>query len=250
MDQASAFSFDQSYCGLPPTLETLWGRWNFDPVLLVALVVIGLIGGFTLRHSSPRRQLALAGAWLLAAVLFVSPICALTVALLSARVGHHVLLTMVVAPLVALSLPPAWGRKASPLLPLVVSTVALWLWHAPDVYTSAFAHPAIYLLMQATLAGSFIWLWLTLLRNDAPLAAGLSALSSSIQMGLLGALLVFAPAPLYLPHLGTTMAFGLAPLGDQQLAGLIMWVPANLPLMALVLWRLVGVLTPNRAAEQ
>ena len=68
-----------------------------------------------------------------------------------------------------------------------------------------------------------------LLRSHAAMAAGISALSSAIQMGLLGALLVFAPNPLYVPHLGTTMGFGLLPLEDQQLAGLIMWVPSALP---------------------
>lgn len=250
MDQASAFSFDQNYCGIPPTLDTLWGRWNFDPVLLVALVLIGLAGSVMVRGSARPRQLAFAGAWLLAVMLFVSPICALTVALFSARVSHHMLLTMAVAPLIALSLPSASGRGVPLLPPLVVSTMALWLWHAPDFYTAAFAHPAIYWFMQLTLAGSFVWLWLGLLRSRASLASGITALSSAIQMGLLGALLVFAPAPLYLPHLGSTSAFGLDPLGDQQLAGLIMWVPANLPLMALVLWRLVDLLTPGQAAEQ
>jgi putative membrane protein len=53
-----------------------------------------------------------------------------------------------------------------------------------------------------------------------------------LQMGMLGALLTFASVPLYVPHLTTTFAFGLDPLGDQQLAGILMWVPASLPYLA------------------
>ncbi|MGS0132350.1 cytochrome c oxidase assembly protein, partial [Escherichia coli] len=47
-----------------------------------------------------------------------------------------------------------------------------------------------------------------------------------VQMGMLGALLVFAGSAVYGPHLATTAAWGLTPLADQQLAGLIMWAPA------------------------
>ena len=244
MEQASAFSYDMSYCGVPPTLAELWSRWNFDPLLLAGLAFVAIVGGSLLRGAPWQRQASFAAAWGLAAVLFVSPLCALTVALFSARVGHHIVLTMVVAPLLALALPPDWGRRAWLGPALAVSTIALWLWHSPDFYVSAFSHPAIYWAMQSTLLGSFTWLWLGLWRSDAVLGAGISALSSAIQMGLLGALLVFAPQPLYLPHFATSAAFGLGPLEDQQLAGMLMWVPANLPLMAILLWRLVAILSP------
>ena len=46
-------------------------------------------------------------------------------------------------------------------------------------------------------------------------------------MSLLGAVLTFAPSPLYAPHLLTTAAWGLRPLDDQQLGGVLMWVPAG-----------------------
>jgi len=250
MDPASAFSFDMSYCGLPPTPETLLGRWNFEPILLIVLALSALAGFVLLHQAGRRRQLACASAWGLAVVLFVSPICALSVALFSVRVGHHIVLTMALAPLLALTLPARWGAHASSLPPLVISTLTLWLWHAPDFYTAAFTHPALYWLMQVSLIGSFTWLWLGLLRSHAAMAAGISALSSTIQMGLLGALLVFAPSTLYLPHLGSTMAFGVSPLEDQQLAGLIMWVPANLPLLVLVLWRLARALRSEQAVAE
>ncbi|WP_291375584.1 cytochrome c oxidase assembly protein [Devosia sp.] len=248
MDQASAFSFDMSYCGPPVLPAALWSRWNFDPTLLVALLVIAGLGFILTRQAGPHRRLAFATAWLAAAALYVSPLCALTVSLFSARVGHHVVLTMFVAPLLAISIPRQWARRASLLPALALSTAALWLWHSPNLYTGAFLAPAIYWAMQLSLLGTFTLLWLALIHADAPFHAGLAALLSAVQMGMLGALLVFAGDPLYLPHFATTQAFGLSPQDDQHLGGLIMWVPANLPLLALMLWRLGNVLGPDREA--
>lgn len=174
----------------------------------------------------------------MAVVLFVSPLCALTIALFSARIVHHGLLMMAMAPLLVLAMPRGWRSPLGLLPALVLSSIMLWLWHVPDFYVATFQHPAIYWAMQVSLLGSACWLWLALLRGPALLSGG-AALVSSIQMGLLGALLVFAPQPLYLPHLATTSTFGLTPLEDQQLAGLILWVPANVPLLMLALWRLL-----------
>jgi putative membrane protein len=249
MDTAAAFSFDMTYCGPPPSPADLLTRWNFDPVLLAVLAVVFGMGIYALRDAGPRRT-AFAAAWLAAVVLFVSPLCALTVALFSARVGHHILLTAVVAPLLALALPLRWARPAGLLPALCVSTAALWLWHAPDLYWGAVAQPTFYWAMQLSLLGSFTWLWLGVLRAPQAVGAGLAALGSATQMGLLGALLVFAPDALYVPHFGTTLAYGVSPLDDQQLGGLIMWVPANLPLLAAVLWRLMSTLRPEATAAR
>jgi putative membrane protein len=240
-----AFSYDMTYCGPPPDPADLMARWNFDLVLLMALGLVAILGWSLLRDADRMRRTAFVGAWSLAFILFVSPICALTVSLFSARVGHHVALTMLVAPMLAYALPVPKTERFGLAPALALSTIALWGWHTPVAYTAAFAHPAIYWLMQLSLLASFTWLWLGLLRSRAPLAAALVALLGAIQMGLLGALLVFAPSPLYLPHLLTTEVFGLSPLNDQQMAGVIMWVPANLPLMAVLIWRLLALVSPE-----
>jgi putative membrane protein len=240
-----AFSYDMTYCGPPPDPADLMARWNFDPVLLVGLGLVAVFGWSMLRDADRLRRTAFIGAWSLAFILFVSPICALTVSLFSARVGHHVALTMLVAPMLAYALPMPKTERFGLAPALALSTIALWGWHTPVAYTAAFTHPAIYWLMQLSLLASFTWLWLGLLRSRAPLAAALVALLGAIQMGLLGALLVFAPSPLYLPHLLTTEAFGMSPLNDQQMAGVIMWVPANLPLMAVLIWRLLALVSPQ-----
>jgi putative membrane protein len=73
-------------------------------------------------------------------------------------------------------------------------------------------------------------------------------LATTVLMGLLGALLTFAPVALYAPHTLTTAAWGLTPLEDQQTAGLIMWIPAAGVYLASALSILAGVLRPRLAA--
>ena len=230
-----------SYCGPPPLPDTLWERWNFDPFLLGVLVVGVALFCMAARDRSPRQSLAFGGAVLALLVIFVSPLCALTVALFSARVVHHVLLVAVAAPLLAFALlrvnhRGALGKLLAPAL--LLHTVTFWLWHAPDAYTAALSSTPIYWLMQVTLLATATLLWGAIIA--APTGRAIVALLfSTIQMGFLGALLVFSGQPLYLPHLTTTVVFGLDPLVDQQLAGLIMWVPAALPYLGVALHRLL-----------
>lgn len=234
-----------AYCGPAPTPDRWLGSWNFDPVLLLALAAMG--GAFLLlRPGATARQLgAFWAGWAVLALAFVSPLCALTVALFSARIVHHVVLVALAAPLLAMALAP-WRPKVPLTVLVIVHTAAFWLWHAPDAYGLALSHGTAYWAMQASLLLTAIPLWAQLLDKDSPALGAFSGLLAMIvQMGLLGALLTFAPDPLYAPHLSTTQAFGLTPLADQQLGGLIMWVPAALPYLAAALWRLTGLLAPR-----
>jgi putative membrane protein len=215
-----------AYCGPAPLPGDLLLAWNLDPPLLVGLALLCCA---VARRPSPAGWGLLA----LAVLVFVSPLCALTAALFSARVVHHVLLIAVIAPLLVLAFPPRGpGRLPLPLL-VLLHAATVWAWHAPAAYSLALATVPGYWLMQATLLGSAWALWrAVLLTPDHPLA-GLSALIATVaQMGLLGALLTFAPEPLYLLHLTTTAPWGLTPLADQQLGGLVMWAPALLPYLA------------------
>jgi putative membrane protein len=63
-------------------------------------------------------------------------------------------------------------------------------------------------------------------------------------MGLLAALIVFAPRALYAVHFASTAAWGMSPLVDQQLAGLLMWLPASLPYLGAGLWLAWSSLRP------
>ena len=217
-----------AYCGPAPVPETLMTAWNADLAALALCAVLIVAHGGRGRRAG---RLPLALAVTLVLVLFVSPLCALTVALFSARVAHHVLLVAVAAPLLALAFPERGGARRFSLSALVILHAAIvWLWHAPPVYEVAIRGALPYWAMQLTLLGSAVLLWRRILSPRTGTGPALAALlATATQMGMLGALLTFARQPLYAPHADTTIPYGLTPLADQQLAGLVMWVPAALP---------------------
>jgi len=220
------------YCGPAPGPATLLTSWNLDPPLLTALALAGLAGLFVLRRGPESRKRGRAfGLGLAALVLaFVSPLCALTVALFSARAVHHLVLIGLAAPALALAFPlPRAPLRAS----WAALSVALIGWHLPVLYAAAWDSVLVYWLMQVALLIPAWAFWSAVAtRHTSPLAPfAHAALITGLagQMGFLGAVLTFAPRALYPEHLTGTEAFGLSVLGDQQLAGLIMWVPGMLP---------------------
>jgi putative membrane protein len=234
-----------AYCGPAPVPHDIWTRWNLDPLLMAMLAALALVVARG-RSSDARAGWA---ALALMVVIFVSPLCALSSALFSVRVLHHVLLVAIVAPLLALAFPVR--RAGSPPLAALVatSTVILWLWHAPGPYAWGLASVPAYCLMQLSLLGSAWLMWRAILAPTTPTGAALVALVATIgQMGLLGALIVFAPGPLYPVHLASTAPWGLSPLADQQLAGLLMWVPAAVPYLGVGLWLAWSGLRPSEPA--
>lgn len=233
----------QAYCGPAPEAQQLLAAWNADATAIALSAAVLVL---FLRRSDPSRPLPLSLALVLFPALFLSPLCALTVALFSARVAHHVLLVAVVAPLLALAFPLQRLRAALSLqLLAALHALVFWFWHAPAVYEVAIASAAPYWAMQLSLLGTAFLLWQRVLAPGTSLGSALLALLATVvQMGMLGALLTFAREPLYAPHFATTLPFGLTPLADQQLGGLIMWVPAALPYL------LVAALLVTRRLER
>jgi putative membrane protein len=224
------------FCGTVPVPGAL--AWNFTSVLIVALPA----GAWACCLLEGRRWVATAG-WLTVAVALGSPLCHLSVALFSARVAQHMIVVLVAAPLIAWTGRgmPRPGRTLGLTWAVAGFAVVLWAWHLPGPYDAALRSDAVYWLMHFTLLATAIWLWHGL--RAAPLGAALLAgLLTALQMSLLGAVLTFAPRALFPVHATTTAPWGLTPLEDQQLGGLIMWIPAGLLFSFLALaaagWRL------------
>ncbi|WP_244549028.1 cytochrome c oxidase assembly protein [Bradyrhizobium canariense] len=213
-------------------------------MLIAILVALAIVVGRG-RSADARAGFGAIG---LILIIFVSPFCAMSSALFSVRVLHHVLLIAAVAPLLALAFP----QRRAGSLPIVVLVVAhavvLWLWHTPGLYTWGLASVPAYWLMQISLLGSAWLLWRSILAPSQSGPAIIALVATIGQMGLLGALLVFAPRPLYLVHLASAASWGLAPLIDQQLAGLLMWVPAMLPYLGVGIWIAWSSLRSSEAA--
>lgn len=205
-----------AYCGPPPSPDELLQSWNFDPFALAVIVAVAVWAGRTRTGYLAVFVLVLA---------FLSPLCALSSALFSARVVHHVLLVAVAAPLIALAR-PARGQ-ISVGLPFLIATATLWLWHLPSGYDAALGHMALYWVMQASLFGTALAFWRSAFALPDGAGAGWVFLAY-VAMGLLGAILTLAPDELYATHVMGPLLWGLEPLADQQLGGLIMWMPAGL----------------------
>ncbi len=224
------------YCGPVPVPETLLRSWNLDPILMGALAAIGLAGIITLHQQQARapRKGAFAVAMATAIFAFIAPLCALTVALFAVRSLHHLVLLGLLAPALAVAFPL---RRVPIGLSFLALSAALWAWHLPALYAAAWDSIAIYWAMQAALLLPAWAFWSVALsrQDDAMTTMGAALMIAGLagQMGLIGAVLTFAPRPLYPEHLIGSEAFGLALMADQQLAGLVMWVPGMIPLAIL-----------------
>ena len=116
-----------------------------------------------------------------------------------------------------------------PFPAFVIEALVLWGWHAPSAIEAALENGAIHAAMHFSFFMGGLLFWHALAhagrRQGVGYAetAGLSFLTM-MHTGLLGALLTFAPRPLYLGYGDSPLTWGLTPLEDQQIAGLIMWV--------------------------
>ena len=212
------------------------------------------------------RAWAYAGGLATLAVALLTPLDALADALFTAHMGQHLLLILVAAPLLAAGVPAlamlwalpdgarrragrAWAARPAlrtALAVLVAPGVALTLhlgsvlvWHLPTPYDWALRRPAVHALEHVTLLGAAALFWWPVVRPSAARMPGmprrfgdgarlLYVTVAGVPMALLGAALTFAVRPWYTGHYGTTAAWGLTPLEDQQLAGVLMWVPAGI----------------------
>jgi cytochrome c oxidase assembly factor CtaG len=250
----------------------LWSAWTAAPGVLIgcllgtALYVRGVRAirrraGTRLVAPWRTRSFALAIGVLLVAL--VSPLDALAGSLFSAHMVQHLLLVMVAAPLLVLADPmtamlwaltpgarrgvgswwrrrralrAAWRLVASPGGAWILHVIALWIWHVPTLYDRAVADGAVHVLEHLTfLVTALLFWWVPFKAHGRRVGAGVALIylfGAVLQGTILGALLALARHPLYTAHFGATRAWGLTPLEDQQLAGLLMWVPAGLVYLA------------------
>lgn len=253
------------YCGLPPIPAGIWSRWNVDPILIAVLLAafawharyLGVVGSSRWSAARlPSSKLAVFyGGWFALAVALLSPICALSVSLFSARVSQHMWLIAVAAPLLALASTSAdvkrRPRSIAPFTAAGLFAIALWIWHWPALYARTFTSDVVYWLMHVSMTGSAILLWRSLL---VPLQAHaltrvVAGFVTLVHMGLLGALITFAPRALYAPHFLTAPTWNLTALEDQQLGGLIMWIPASGVFLVVALVTVYGILRESDVAQ-
>jgi putative membrane protein len=245
--------------------------WTFEPwvvlplALAAALYAAGLVRLWrragTGRGVRRARVLAFAGGWSTLVVALVSPLDALGVQLFSAHMVQHELLMIVAAPLLVLgrpisawawALPPRWAaglgratrRRAvrvawrtisTPLPAWTLHALALWLWHVPAAFDAALRSPELHVWQHLSFLVSALLFWWPALgpAGRERLGSGLIYLfTTMVHTAALGALLTLSPLPWYAGYAATTGRLGVDALEDQQLGGLVMWVPAGLVYLA------------------
>ncbi|WP_246258049.1 cytochrome c oxidase assembly protein [Pararobbsia alpina] len=248
--------------GAPPL------AWSFDAWVVLPLAISAVLytlGYIRLRarsrhaKSAHARQLAaFAGGWLMLVVSLDSPLDSLSAALFSAHMVQHELMMIVAAPLFVLGRPlsvwvwafphgartwlgravrtrgvrACWRAITTPAGAWLLHAAALWAWHEPKLFEAALANPRMHTLQHASFLFSALLFWWTIFgeparrRGSGP--AMLSLFTTMVHTGALGALITLSPGLWYPSYVEPCSALGFDPLHDQELGGLVMWVPGGL----------------------
>jgi putative membrane protein len=124
----------------------------------------------------------------------------------------------------------------------LLSALALWLWHVPWLFNQTLDNDWIHAAQHTTfLATAFLFWWpLVNCASGLGYGGGLAyVFTTALHTSILGALLTFAPRPWYSAYLRTAPIWHLTAMEDQQLGGLIMWIPAGTLLLIVFLILLV-----------
>lgn len=236
---------------LPPvTPQTFWHAWVLAPETLLPVLGLFLLPWLlpSLRRADRADRLLWQLGCLLLAVALVSPLCRLAATLAWAHMVQHLIL-IILAPLpMALglrSLLRRWRhREGLASLATLLLAGAIWGSHAPVIYEAALTNEAVHLAVLGVLLASALLFWISAIK--APSLRAMSMVFVTIlHSGLLGALLTFSTR-LWYPVFGAgPLVWGVTPMEDQQLAGLIMWVPMGLILAIIGLWLWLGDLLLN-----
>ena len=237
--------------------------WTFDPWVIGPLLALGvpyLLGAWALRRRTTiGRPVRLASAaafglgWFTLAGALVSPLHWLGEHLFSFHMIEHEIVMAVSAPLLVAARPigtmlwslprraraaagrllrrravvAAWDWLSSGGNATVLHGIAIWAWHAPLLFDAAVTGVAMHRLQHLSFLVTALLFWWSVFYRSNP---GLSAWHLFVTMmhtSMLGALMALAPRVLYEAQTVTALEWGLTPLQDQQLAGLIMWIPAG-----------------------
>jgi len=259
--------------------------WSFEPWIIGCLLLSGgLYAAGVARlwaHAGRGRGLSRGqvgcwwAGWLALVAALVSPLDPLGERLFSAHMLQHEVLMVVAAPLLVLARPlaawtwalparwrPAVGRAfkgrgwlgvwqaiTHPLSAWCLHALALWGWHLPALFDAALHSPAIHTFQHLSFLGTALLFWWTTIAATTRRARGAALASLFTTMahtGALGALMTLSPLLWYTPYAATSAAYGLDPLEDQQLGGLIMWVPSGAAYLAAGLAIAAAWLRPDR----
>lgn len=262
----------------------VWSTWTFEPVVLIPLLVAAALYARGVDavwrragtgRGIKRAQAAAFGAGMAVMLIAqVTPLAAMGAALFSAHMTQHVLIMGVAAPLLVLGAPGvafAWAvpqgalrqlrssvlhqpafravvaALSIPVVAWLLHASAIWIWHVPALYSRSIESSLAHALQHGSFFATAMLFWWVLRRRALHAIGVIYLFITAVHSSLLGAVLVFEGAPLYAPYLESAGLWGMSALHDQQLGGLIMWVPAGLIYLAAALALVASLLRDSRA---
>jgi putative membrane protein len=251
-----------SAVNMPPNPSTAMTAWNWELWILIPLVVAALcygVGSVRARVRSIARWQATAFwfGWLTLFVSLISPLHKVSSALFFVHMTQHELIMRIAAPLMVMGRPliafvwalplrwrqaighffarpvvsKSWKQLSTPLVAWTLHAVALWMWHAPALYSAAIADERIHAVQHSMFLFTALLFWWTVIHGRyGRMGYGMAIVyvfTTSLHSGLLGALFTLADRTWFRIHEGRTSPWGFTAIEDQQLAGLIMWIPAG-----------------------
>lgn len=236
--------------------------WNFEPLVTVPLgivLLLFLVGRYRLARRSrierKRAWLFLAG-WLVLALALLSPLHEGGERSFTLHMTEHELLMLVATPLLAASgaggilawgcpasyrralrggwkspLTALWRRLTEPVTATILQAAVMWIWHAPALFDRALDSQIWHVAQHVSFILSSLVFWTAMLdpRRGGYLLSAACLFVTSLVEGALGALMALSSSPWYSAYAAMGLSgIGLDPVTDQQLAGLIMWIPGGL----------------------
>jgi putative membrane protein len=231
-----------------------WQRWDVHPSVILGLAALGglyvYLGGL---RASRRQVAAFAGALAVLGLSLNGPLHNLSDSyLFSAHMVQHLVLTLVFPPLLLYGTPawvvrpllePRWvlpfARWATrPLIAGIIFSVPITLWHFPQFYEAALEHHNLHIVQHLVFIATAVIMWWPILSPVPELSRAsymgqlLYLFALGLPMSLAGALITLSEGVLYPFYLSAPRVWGLAPVADQELGGLFMWVLGTLYLWA------------------
>jgi putative membrane protein len=222
----------------------------------------------SLRAPAIRPTLLFTLAWLLALLPVATPLHSLGHSVFWFHMVEHELLILVVAPLFVLARPGAillwalpqrarqgtqawisapgtrraWAFLTRPSMTVPLHAVTLWIWHLPRLFEGALASASMHVAQHLSFFIPALLFWWSLLsrrrRSQNVMSALMALFATMLQTTLLGLLLTLSRTVWYPNAADPFSICGLTRIEDQQLAGLIMWVPGTIVYLAAALWLL------------
>jgi len=234
-------------------------EWDFHPSVVIGVVLLGAVYFYCIGPLRRRKDLGppvqpwrpfcfVLGLGVMLASLN-GPIHDLSDSyLFSVHMAQHLLLTMVLPPLLiagtpgwlidAAARPPGLRRLGRflthPVVAGVLFSAVLLVWHTVDAYDLMMRNHNVHIVTHLQFMVTAVILWwpvVSPLPEYPRMAYGPAMLYlflASIPMMFVGALITLADHVLYPWYASAPRVWGLSPLDDQKLGGLIMWVPGGL----------------------